>query len=806
VGSPVRWTATTGDHGASPVYQFRVGPVGGPSQVVQDFSRSDSFTWDPLRQGTYTVQVTVKDGFDAPAGETATATYTANSRVVGDAAVASPTTNPLVALYSAPPAAGASLVVQYRPANVDQAWSSTAPAPVVPGQSTNVLVAGLLPGTTYLMRHVLDDGTASDPIPFQTGALPAYLTFPTFKLQQAPTAATDLSQSVVLHMGITPPPGTVNTLATDLLGDVIWYYDPVANGFPSYATNLVPGGTVLLIGGNQDGVGGGDAIREVDLAGDTLRSTNIDAVNAQLAALGVHPITDFSHELLRLPNGGTAVLATTPRTVNLNGTPTRYQGDMVLVLDSNFQVAWAWDPFRWLDTNRLPVLGEGPTDWLHANSISWSPADGNLIVSLRAQDWVVKVQYADGLGDGHVVWRLGPGGDFALNPPDPNLWFSHQHDVQYVDPSTLVLFDNGNTRQARDPQAHSRGQVLVLDEGARRATLVANVDLGSYALAVGGAQRLPNGNLVFESGFAQQTIEVRPDGTRTYVLKMNMPGLEYRSDVLASLYGPAGQFVEPTGPSSAGFVDLSGAFNRVGMVSDATPFAHGGLDGVGSALPAGVVGPSLLVGGGYIAGPADAPNVVAALGQVIPLPATSAGALKILAAGALGPQPNQPFVVTYTDGTYAVFALSLSDWGAPRSYPGEATALTVPYRDLATGGAQPGAFRLYEYTFALNPAKVVRSLTLPWNPGVEVFAAKLTPDVPAGATAALPPAAAGRLTYQSRLAAYRLLRLARLQASQARPAVVRAQRAVSHDAGPPRPRPATPGASAAVNLLARRQP
>ena len=102
VGSPVIWTATASGHGQTPVYQFRVGPTGGPSQVVRDFSPSNSFTWDPLQEGSYTVQVTVKDGFGAATGESATASYTADSRVAGSAAVVSPTSNPLVALYSAP--------------------------------------------------------------------------------------------------------------------------------------------------------------------------------------------------------------------------------------------------------------------------------------------------------------------------------------------------------------------------------------------------------------------------------------------------------------------------------------------------------------------------------------------------------------------------------------------------------------------------------------------------------------------------------------------------------------------------------
>jgi arylsulfate sulfotransferase len=537
VGSPFTWTATASGDGATPVYQFRVGPAGGPSQVVRDFSTSNSFTWNPMQEGSYLIQVTVKDSFSASTADSASATYTADSRVVGESAVVTPTSNPLVALYSAPPSPGSSMYVQFRLLGSKGPWTATAPLPIVPGESTNFLVGGMRANRTYLMRDVLNDGSISTPLAFNTGLLPKYLKFPTFTVQKSPTPRADLAENTVFHIGINPPPRNVNTLATDLMGHVVWYYDPVSNAFPSFATNVVPGGTVLLLGGDVDTVADANTLREVDLAGDTLRETNVDAVNAELAALGQHSISDFTHDAQRLPNGDTAVLALTQRSIDVNGKLTTYEGDMVLVLDQNFQVAWVWDAFNWLNVNRLPTLGEGPGDWLHANSVAWSPADDDLIVSLRAQDSVIKIDYADGTGDGHVVWTLGAGGNFRLNATGPSPWFSHQHDAVYINDSTIVLFDDGNVRRSHNRQANSRGQELILNEQTMVATLVANVDLGVYTLALGSAQMLPDGNLDFDSGFADQTIEVQPNGNKTYVLKMNLHGSQYRSYIYASMYG-----------------------------------------------------------------------------------------------------------------------------------------------------------------------------------------------------------------------------------------------------------------------------
>src|SRR5262249_2299445 len=149
----------------------------------------------------------------------------------------------------------------------------------------------------------------------------------------------------------------------------------------------------------------------------------------------------------------------------------------------------------------------------------------------------------NGAGDGHVIWRLGAGGDFALNSADANPWFSHQHNAHFIDDHTLILFDNGNTRQATDPSAHSRGQVWTLDETNMTATPVLNADLGNYSFRLGSAQRLSNGDYSFMSGSQGlappplqfgQTIEVRPDGTKNYVLQFSSP--EYRSFRMRTLY------------------------------------------------------------------------------------------------------------------------------------------------------------------------------------------------------------------------------------------------------------------------------
>jgi len=90
-----------------------------------------------------------------------------------------------------------------------------------------------------------------------------------------------------------------------------------------------------------------------------------------------------------------------------------------------------------------------------------------------------------------------------------------------------------------------------------------------------------------------------------------------------------------------------------------------------------------------------------------------------------GNRPSQVFTVNYNDGTSTSFTQSVSDWFTPQNYPGESTALTMAYRVTSTGTLNNQTFYLYGYSFTLNPAKTVASVTLPKILGVRVLAVDL---------------------------------------------------------------------------------
>jgi arylsulfate sulfotransferase len=556
VGGVVVWTTTATNCGAAPVYQYKVTiPNAHPEfRMARDFNLANTLAWGPLQEGAYAVMVTVKSSFGAGNPTSAVVSFAIQSLVTGGQSVVTPTLNPLVALYSAPPCDDESIYVKFRPVSGtnDLPWKTTNSVPCARGQSMNFLVAGMLANTPYEMAHVTGDESVSGSLFFTTGTPSPALNFPSFAVLQAPSPKSDRSQDLLYHnFTARPQPNAVNLVATDLLGRVEWYSDPLQSGLSNGAPGVLePGGTILYLGRDSHRKLGFNVLREIDLAGNLLRETNIDAVNAQLIAKGQGIIYGFHHEILRLPNGNIATLGWNLRTVDIGGTPTPYAGQLLLVLDKDLQVVWTWDAFDHLDVNRGPILGDvcsgapcpitGAVDWLHANAIAWSAEDSNLLISLRHQAWEIKIDYERGAGDGHIIWRLGEGGDFAVVSTDPSPWFSYQHNVHYLDKKTLLLYDNGNVRCFGLTTCNSRGQTWTLDEKTMTATQKLNVDLGNFSSALGSAEKLPNGNFVFTSGNLGTissfglSMEVSGDGAMEYVMQGG--ALEYRSYRMGGLY------------------------------------------------------------------------------------------------------------------------------------------------------------------------------------------------------------------------------------------------------------------------------
>lgn len=576
LGTGITWTATIngGQQGHTYDYQFSAA-LQGQQQIVRDFDLPNSFSWVPWNvEGTYVVTVVARDITSMPFIVYAPVSQQYQIQPIvtqsGGSAV-NTTTHPLVALFSAGPCtAGHSIRVRFRQ-NGSQTTSITNAVPCS-SSSANFLVAGMLPVTQYEMHweefatNFLNSG--SD-LSFTSGHLSNI--FPLAERFQVniPASGHDADFPVVTF-ALVPTVGQIFQFwpaATDLSGHVIWYHPS-----PALLTRFEVGGHYFTMSYTK--------LNEYDLAGNLTLQTNLEILNEQLAAKGFPPMTGLNnHETRRLPNGNILTMGSRDETSTqyqggTQNNPVDILGDVILILDHNMQLVWAWDSFAHQDLSREATLNdlcyhlaEGcppfnqnfttANDWTHANSVQLTN-DGNLLLSERNQDWVLKVNYGNGNGDGHVMWRMGPYGDFTiLNPPptqcgDPNVypWFTHQHDAAFQTQlgvsEVMTVFDDGNTRHTQCGTGNSRGMIFTVNELNHTVYYQTLADLGQYSVALGSAQLLASppdplfasfGNgLLFLPGDAAEATEVSLTGSLVYQLQAGQ--WSYRTYRARDLYTP----------------------------------------------------------------------------------------------------------------------------------------------------------------------------------------------------------------------------------------------------------------------------
>jgi arylsulfate sulfotransferase len=546
LGSVITWQArVSGANGARLWYRYRERSPGSHFRVVRDYGPLavlDSTAID--REGSYTVQVSVRNLDTGEVADVA-ADFTFDSRVTAGEPVISATSHPLVFLYSAPSCrSGDRMRVQFTgPSGGVQntQWKACTGATTM-----NFYLAGLRAQAQYAARHTFKSGAATlqtFPVAFTTGESMTRLAMQTVLERMAGNP----DYPILLQGTLMAP-----VVATDLEGNVVWYYAHDISQF----TRFDEGGLFWGIDQSPAMDKTVQVVRQWDLVGMAVRETNAARLNEQVVAMGAHEIGALHHEAIRLPDGNIAVLATVEEIMTDVQGPGTYTvlGDMIIVMNDDMQVIWTWNTFDHLDVHRKAVLGQTcaaggcPTlfsapdanDWVHGNSITYTP-DNNLLYSMRHQDWLVKIDYSDGSGSGDIIWRLGKDGDFRFLSDDPWPWFSHQHDAEFDtrNHSILSVFDNGNTRFEVDKNTHSRGQIIQIDEASRTATLLVNADLGAYSFALGSAQPLSRGTYHFGVGWVLQNaysrgVEIDESGGTVFALQTATP--VYRSVRLRDMY------------------------------------------------------------------------------------------------------------------------------------------------------------------------------------------------------------------------------------------------------------------------------
>jgi len=523
--------------------------------------------------GNYTVPANVSPGSsvtitvaDASAPTTNNATAVATLIAPG---VVTPTTNPQVANYTIYLAAPGQVSIEFGPDTGYglTTWTQTTPSPT--GGQVSIYVAGMKATSTYHMRAqvTMNDGATFNDIDHS------------FNSGQPPSTA---PVTVSSQNGQTPQPGiemfdtllpheAAQAFATDLNGNVIWTYSYTDGNADDIVQpiRLLPNGHFLVlisyassipIHGQTVPPGTVDLVREVDLVGNTIRQFTASQLQTALAQAGYNlNFGSLHHDVLPLPNGHWIMLASVTQSFNnLSGYPgtTVVYGDFLVDVDPDTgKIYWYWNAFDHLDVNRHPYLFP---DWTHSNALLYSTDDHNLLLSVRHQNWVIKIDYEDGVGSGNILWRLGEGGDFVLkNGVDPTNWFYAQHDPGYFTASTSGVFrmgvmDDGDDRRFPNgalcgtsgaPPCYSAAPVYQLDESAMNATLISDYQLppSQYSYFGGDVLQLANGDLEADfcaspGGSIIQEVNTNVTPAQLIWQAVTSGTAQYRAERMPSLY------------------------------------------------------------------------------------------------------------------------------------------------------------------------------------------------------------------------------------------------------------------------------
>ncbi len=490
----------------------------------------------------------------------------------------SSTQNPLVAQVSVATGCTGQAMVEFGP---DTSYGrSTAWYPISGNYvKTPILVAGMKASTTYHLRsHTQCAGNiaTSGDMTFATGALPS-LPFPAVAVTRPDPSLSSVENPGIEQITLTPTggPPTMLSFFTDRDANPIWYYDVGAGNFP-FVYKFLPNGHIIfdISEGGSVLAPASSLIREIDLAGNTIREMDTTSLQRKAGNAGYDFVPGFfHHDLLPLANGHLIVLVGIGKNfTNLPGYPgtIAVAGDALIDLDQDWNPVWAWNSFDYLDVSRHL---NGLPDWTHSNALVYSPSDGNLLLSMRHQSWILKIDYNNGAGTGNVLWRLGYQGDFALTQAgvptdDPSEWFSFQHFPSLIGQSgaqtTLAIWDNGDNRVLNNTgeiclavgsvPCHSRATIFQVDEGAMVANLQWADPLQLFGIWGGSINQLDNGNVEFDvndpaippsTNVASQVQEVTQTPTPQVIWQMDIPvaTYAYRAYRVPSLYpGVSWQF------------------------------------------------------------------------------------------------------------------------------------------------------------------------------------------------------------------------------------------------------------------------
>ena len=375
---------------------------------------------------------------------------------------------------------------------------------IKPG-SFRIPIVGLRPASDYQLKVTVmneDEVMVDQTFEYLTASLPENpLAFPPIsinhiepeRLEPGFTFLSIRRRALGRSQWLTPAQHAFSTrwgmlVALDQQGEVVWWYESDAR---TAGLEWLHNGHILMHRADFSAV-------EIDLLGFTHKQ--FYAENRPLPppenpdAVAIKGQQTLHHQPYEMPNGDFLSFGANAYWIEDYYTsdsdpeaPRKDQwvmADTVIQFSPDGEIQWSWNTMDHFDPFRIGydtfwaywwVRGfDKHVDWTHANGVSYDERDDSVIVSLRNQSAIIKIDRKTN----EIKWILGRHDNWPdylqtklLQPVGELLWPAYQHNPRVTHTGSIILFDNrahggALAFEQRLPivEGFSRGVEFVVDE------------------------------------------------------------------------------------------------------------------------------------------------------------------------------------------------------------------------------------------------------------------------------------------------------------------------------------------------------
>lgn len=372
------------------------------------------------------------------------------------------------------------------------------PFPGKPQRRHELVLLGFKPARKHAIQLTLHDGKGN------SSAVEKRLSFTTRRLPaDFPPLSCPVSRPQKMEPGVTlfncfqwvndvANEGLGYIIAVDAAGEVVWY---CRTDHPISDVKRLKNGNLIYL--RQHRVHPWTEAVQIDMLGNVVRdwyaAARVEPGSGPRGAIAL-AVDTLHHEVLETPGGNLRAITTEVRRLPRYPAsdtvprppqrPANVVGDVIVEFTPAGRVVKRWHLHDLLDTTRVGhgscsrfwdtrcykvfLANGGTRDWSHANGLFLDPKSGAMIVSVRHQDAIFKIDPKTN----KVAWILAnpdgwspPFRKLLLKPDGKVSWPFHQHAPKLTAKGTLLVYDNGNYRAAggKRIRAASRNRTRVVE-------------------------------------------------------------------------------------------------------------------------------------------------------------------------------------------------------------------------------------------------------------------------------------------------------------------------------------------------------